>query len=86
MTHIDENFLDDQYAHHFSDKFTSQEIYDIVWGDMKNDPAVSVSNDISQPVLSPELRLELRQLINDVLDEREMQKRLNGPYDFPEDE
>ena len=36
-------------------------------------------------LLSDSLKKELRQLINDVLDEREHQKKLDGPYDFPED-
>ena len=36
-------------------------------------------------LLSDSLKKELRQLINDVLDEREHQKKLEGPYDFPED-
>ena len=36
-------------------------------------------------LLSDSLKKELRQLINDVLDERELQKKLDGPYDFPED-
>ena len=27
---------------------------------------------------------ELKQLINEVLDERDFEKKLNGPYDFPE--
>ena len=26
----------------------------------------------------------LKELINEVLDERELQKKLNGPYDVPE--
>ena len=36
-------------------------------------------------LLSDSLKKELRQLINDVLDEREHQKKLEGPYDFPEE-
>ena len=36
-------------------------------------------------LLSDSLKKELRQLINEVLDEREYQKKLDGPYDFPED-
>ena len=35
-------------------------------------------------VLTDSLRKELKQLINEVLDERELQVKLNGPYDFPE--
>ena len=34
-------------------------------------------------VLTDSLRAELKQLINEVLDERELQVKLNGPYDFP---
>tara|TARA_B100000941_G_scaffold288521_1_gene265585 strand:- start:15983 stop:16174 length:192 start_codon:yes stop_codon:yes gene_type:complete len=34
--------------------------------------------------LSDALKVELKQLINEVLDEREHQKKLEGPYDFPE--
>ena len=35
-------------------------------------------------LISDALKLELKQLINEVLDEREHEKKLNGPYDFPE--
>ena len=35
-------------------------------------------------ILTDSLRKELKQLINEVLDERELQVKLNGPYDFPE--
>ena len=38
-----------------------------------------------QNLLSDSLKVELKQLINEVLDEREHQKKLDGPYDFPED-
>jgi len=34
--------------------------------------------------LSDSLKEELKDLINEVLDERDMEKKLNGPYDFPE--
>ena len=34
-------------------------------------------------MLEPELRQELKDLINEVLDEREHERKLNGPYDFP---
>ena len=37
------------------------------------------------PLLEPKLREELKALINEVLDEREHQKRLEGPYDVYED-
>ena len=36
------------------------------------------------PLLEPKLREELKELINEVLDEREYQKKLNGPYDMPD--
>ena len=37
-------------------------------------------------LISDLLKVELKQLINEVLDERELKKKLEGPYDFPEDE
>ena len=36
-------------------------------------------------LLSDALKIELKQLINEVLDERELEKQMNGPYDFPEE-
>ena len=36
-------------------------------------------------LLSDALKVELKQLINEVLDERELEKQMNGPYDFPDD-
>ena len=36
-------------------------------------------------LISDSLKVELKQLINEVLDEREHQKKLNGPYDFYDD-
>ena len=36
-------------------------------------------------LISDSLKVELKQLINEVLDEREYLKQLEGPYDFPED-
>ena len=35
-------------------------------------------------IISDSLKVELKQLINEVLDERELAKKLEGPYDFPE--
>ena len=35
-------------------------------------------------LLSDALKGELKDLINEILDERDMEKKLNGPYDFPE--
>ena len=37
-------------------------------------------------LISDSLKVELKQLINEVLDEREHLKQLEGPYDFPEDD
>ena len=37
-------------------------------------------------LLSDAFKAELKELINEVLDERELRVKLNGPYDFPEDE
>jgi hypothetical protein len=37
-------------------------------------------------MLEPELRQELKDLINEVLDEREHERKLNGPYDFTEED
>ena len=36
-------------------------------------------------LISDALKIELKELINEVLDERDMEKKLNGPYDFPEE-
>ena len=33
-------------------------------------------------LISDALKVELKQLINEVLDEREYEKKLNGPYDM----
>jgi len=33
------------------------------------------------PLIEPKLKEELKDLINEVLDEREHQRKLNGPYD-----
>jgi len=37
-------------------------------------------------MLDSELKKELKDLINEVLDEREHERKLNGPYDFPEED
>ena len=37
-------------------------------------------------LLEPQLRIELKDLINEVLDEREYNRKMNGPYDMPEEE
>ena len=36
-------------------------------------------------IITDALKIELKQLINEVLDERDIEKKMNGPYDFPED-
>ena len=35
-------------------------------------------------LISDSLKKELKDIINEVLDERELEKKLNGPYDFPD--
>ena len=37
-------------------------------------------------MLDSELKQELKDLINEGLDEREHERKLNGPYDFPEED
>ena len=37
-------------------------------------------------MLDSELKQELKDLINEVLDESEHERKLNGPYDFPEED
>ena len=37
-------------------------------------------------IISDALKVELKELINEVLDEREDKKKLEGPYDFPEND
>ena len=37
-------------------------------------------------IISDALKEELRALINEVLDERVHERKLNGPYDFPEED
>ena len=37
------------------------------------------------PLIEPQLKIELKALINEVLDERDHQKKLNGPYDVYEE-
>ena len=36
-------------------------------------------------LISDALKKELKDIIHEVLDERELEKKLNGPYDFPDD-
>ena len=34
--------------------------------------------------LTEDLKIEFKKLIHEVLDARELEKKLNGPYDFPD--
>ena len=52
--------------------------------DANGNPIYPTYNPPVLPLLEPKLREELKDLINEVLDEREYQKKLNGPYDVPE--
>ena len=36
-------------------------------------------------LISDALKKELKDIIHEVLDERELEKQMNGPYDFPDD-
>ena len=36
-------------------------------------------------LISDALKKELKDIIHEVLDERELEKQMNGPYDFPEE-
>ena len=49
--------------------------------DADGNPIYPPFNPTPLPLIEPQLRKELKELINEVLDEREYQKRLNGPYD-----
>ena len=35
-------------------------------------------------IISDAMKKELKDIIHEVLDERELEKKLNGPYDFPD--
>ena len=52
--------------------------------DENGEPIYPPFNPTPLPLIEPNLREELKALINEVLDEREYQKKLEGPYDFPE--
>ena len=52
--------------------------------DENGNPIYPSFNPTPLPLIEPKLRQELKDLINEVLDEREYQKKLNGPYDMPE--
>ena len=36
-------------------------------------------------LITDSLKKELKDIIHEVLDEREIEKQMNGPYDFPDD-
>ena len=36
--------------------------------------------------IDTQLKIQLKDLINEVLDEREYNKKMNGPYDMPEED
>ena len=36
-------------------------------------------------LITDALKKELKDIINEVLDEREIEKQMSGPYDFPDD-
>ena len=36
-------------------------------------------------LITDALKKELKDIINEVLDERELEKQMNGPYDFPDE-
>ena len=36
-------------------------------------------------IITDALKKELKDIINEVLDERELEKQMYGPYDFPDD-
>ena len=50
--------------------------------DEHGNPIYPPFNPTPIPLIEPKLREELKELINEVLDEREYQKKLNGPYDM----
>ena len=41
---------------------------------------------VETKLFSDSFRKELKELINEILDEREYQKKLEGPYDFYDDD
>ena len=72
--------IDDMYSHHFVD--------DTMMGTVS--VGVTDSYDFMYPYtmtgsLSSQMRQEIKDIINEVLDERELNKKLEGPYDFPEE-
>ena len=53
--------------------------------DEKGEPIYPPFSPEPLPLIEPQLKVELKALINEVLDEREHQKKLNGPYDVYEE-
>ena len=49
----------------------------------RNRIPAAIPNKIN--LISDALKKELKDFINEVLDERELEKKMNGPYDIPED-
>ena len=49
----------------------------------RNRITAEIPNKIN--LISDALKKELKDIINEVLDERELEKKMNGPYDIPED-
>ena len=52
--------------------------------DADGNPIYPPFNPPILPLIESQLRKELKEIINEVLDEREYQKKLNGPYDVPD--
>ena len=52
--------------------------------DETGEPIYPPFNPTPLPLIEPKLKEELKDLINEVLDEREHQRKLNGPYDVYE--
>ena len=52
--------------------------------DENGEPIYPPFNPTPLPLIEPKLKEELKDLINEVLDEREHQRKLNGPYDVYE--
>ena len=49
----------------------------------RNRIPAAIPNKIN--LISDALKKELKDIINEVLDERELEKKMNSPYDIPED-
>ena len=49
--------------------------------DENGEPIYPPFNPTPLPLLEPKLREELKALINEVLNERELRKKMKGPYD-----